>query len=318
MLGKLTSICCLLLFVCIASCSKKSGTPGGKRPPPLLPDSLGTGWQRIIIDSSRHFEDIFFPDNTTGYVGGYSDMYKSTDAGLTWKHLTVPAGTSTIRNIFFIDSLHGCALELTDLIKTNDGGKSWKKIVLPITESGDLQFLNPRLGYLVADHNLLVSTDSGNTWAKTPGTLISQPNSLFFLDSLHGWICGNGPVETTIDGGKTFTELPTAGSMYIVKFIDAQHGWTGGPGGGFLRTINGGAFWQDIGSPGFYKFDFDFFDASNGFVSDSKFIYKTTDGGITKIPVVQSFNGQIIEIHFNDMHHGWGVNDFGYIYRYNQ
>src|SRR5882724_12106418 len=104
MTGKLTSAIIFVLFVCIISCSKKSGNNSGSNPPgpPAPTDSLGSGWQKIIVDTTVQFTDIFFPDNKTGYVCSASGkVFKSTDGGLTWKNLTVPAGTNNLFNIFF-------------------------------------------------------------------------------------------------------------------------------------------------------------------------------------------------------------------------
>ena len=65
----------------ISSCSKDTTTP---IPVPTdKVDTLTAGWKKIIVDTSETYADVYFNNNTTGYLVG-DKTYKSTDGGLNW------------------------------------------------------------------------------------------------------------------------------------------------------------------------------------------------------------------------------------------
>jgi hypothetical protein len=68
-------------------------------------------------------------------------------------------------------------------------------------------------------------------------------NSLFFIDPLKGWICGNnGLVMSSLDGGRNWNQQisGTTNSLAALHFVDGKTGWAAGAGGTILKTTNGG------------------------------------------------------------------------------
>ncbi|MFZ9239518.1 MAG: WD40/YVTN/BNR-like repeat-containing protein [Chitinophagaceae bacterium] len=152
-----------------------------------------------------------------GVMTSYGDgVYKSTDAGKTWKHLglELTRHISSIRihpnnpDIVYVGAqgaLHGSSKE-RGIYKSEDGGKTWKNILYVDENSGcvdlSVDMNNPRILYAAMwDHRrlpwavqsggkgsgLYKSTDGGETWIKIQNGLpkelgkmaisVSQANS---------------------------------------------------------------------------------------------------------------------------------------------
>jgi photosystem II stability/assembly factor-like uncharacterized protein len=104
MIDKIKFIILLLTVnILIFSCTKHHDSPGTPAQPELL-DTLGAGWQRIQIDPTLNFEDIFFVNNQTGYLCGDHYLGKSTDGGLTWKLIIPDSLKAVFENLFFTDA----------------------------------------------------------------------------------------------------------------------------------------------------------------------------------------------------------------------
>ena len=305
--------CCFLFVITISlfisGCGKDNPAPA-----PPKEDSLGVGWSKIILSNIL---DVFFVDNNTGYAAG-SALYKSTNGGVTWSGLSLPANTG-ISNMFWLDANHGWLVG-TDgnlksiILRTTDGGASFKKVTLSGDPTiADVQFLNKRLGYAVANNSLFISSDSGNTWTATASKFNDAGTTLFFQDSARGYIAGRNHIFVTTNGGASFTlqqSYSQTSTPYGMQFIDANTGWV--PcNGGMYKTSNGGTNWELIPVTGI-SYDVHFFNKDQGFLLQGGVIRKTTDGGKTFTTVVKTAEEYgLAELHFTDSKHGWVVREGG-------
>ena len=119
-------------------------------------------------------------------------------------------------------------------------------------------------------------------------------NSVFFTDSLSGWIVGDsGTIIHTSDGGKTwiFQNSHTGNDIVSVFFLDRNLGWasslnykTPPYGTLILKTTNGGDEWEGIPYPDndIFITCIHYWDPLNGWMGGSPHaLVKTTDGGNT-------------------------------------
>jgi photosystem II stability/assembly factor-like uncharacterized protein len=162
--------------------------------------------------------------------------------------------------------------------------------------------VDPKTGWLLTDQGLYHSNDGGHTWAD-----VSQPPEM-----------------------KTFN-----GARFVAgwEFLDADHAWLGGLGGGLEYTADGGHSWRSARLPGDASVDgvvqdlhFSFVNPSTGFASvemahqsgvrGSTGVFETTDGGtswrLVNPAAPFDFKG---EITFTSPTTGWAVGSVNGLYR---
>jgi photosystem II stability/assembly factor-like uncharacterized protein len=148
-------------------------------------------------------------------------------------------------------------------------------------------------GYLIL--LLLVSsiTYSQGTWERLNLPTERFLKTIFFTDSLYGWVAGDsGTIFHTSDGGKNWTseDSKTTNDIADIFFLDRNHGWassfnytTAPYGTVILKTTNGGADWTGIPYPeeDIFINCILFTDTLNGWMGGMPHaLVKTTNGGI--------------------------------------
>jgi len=167
--------------------------------------------------------------------------------------------------------------------------------------------LNSAEGWVLTDHELLVTGDGGATWSDvTPPRRLDGLTTAFFLDARRGWLTGVDSSSRarllaldTSDAGGSWRELVVEasalgeGSSYAsadVQFTDADHGWLLGRRatsaafsvGELLRTVDGGLTWERVPRPPAAG-RFVFVDAHRGFMlgPGEDRLYATEDGALS-------------------------------------
>jgi photosystem II stability/assembly factor-like uncharacterized protein len=162
------------------------------------------------------------------------------------------------------------------------------------------------LFWAVITHAQWVEQSSGSThWF----------NSLQFIDSNTGWICGfNGSDNMllhTTDGGTTWVPqgMPATSFLGEVTFFDATTGWAVGVGGVIFKSTDGGETWapQTIATTKALQSVW-FTDVNTGWiVGESGIIFHTTDGGATWDPQNSGVSNRLIRVRFLDGQTGWAT-----------
>jgi len=202
-------------------------------------------------------------------------IYKTCMAQINWVRQTSPV-TSALFNCVFTDTLNGWAAgEEGIILHTSDGGNNWIIQSNPVDYYiNDIFFINKNTGWCVSNEFLLNGTtlirtsNGGNNWIAEPFPDSSVFfRSIFFLDSLNGYLAGFfGTVYKTTDGGNnwnpTFVDTSTY-SMYPInkiKFLNAQTGFACGGiidiAGVMWTSTNSGNNWTaiDYAAEPFYDF----------------------------------------------------------------
>lgn len=174
-------------------------TDGGKNWVYQYPDTLLT-W----------IHDLGFLDENHGWISTQvgEGLYYTSDGGNTWIHQKKWVNTSS-----FIDTLEGWSL--TDsfgeggIFHTTDGGITWEQLS-DIGSYGDIFFLDPYHGWLIALSSACETRDGGITWSCfTPGVVFWR--EVMFVDTLHGWAVGSYPLDTARTEGEVIHYVPPAG-----------------------------------------------------------------------------------------------------------
>ncbi|MHB1865684.1 MAG: glycoside hydrolase domain-containing protein, partial [Candidatus Saccharimonadales bacterium] len=171
---------------------------------------------------------------STGWVLASDRLFWTSDDGGNWNDITPPS-VENILSVYFLSNEDGWTLSRPNLSlhannpilisATDDGGANWHTVALDTSPLKD----NPILG---------------------------KGAHLYFLDSQNGWATirdqtsvnfDSGIMIRTLDGGKTWTLLPTPPSAGDMSFTDGLHGWLiGGPAGDQLwKTSDGGQTWVE-------------------------------------------------------------------------
>ena len=107
-----------------------------------------------------------------------------------------------------------------------------------------------------------------------------QINAVVLPRLQRGWAAGNGFFHTT-DGGATWDQDSSWGTIYDVYFLDAKYGWAAGNGAVTYYTTDGGLNWDFVQTGGGSTMKTIFFaDRRNGWAADlDGEIFHSTDGG---------------------------------------
>ena len=208
-------------------------------------DNKGVTWNKgpelPVNSSSYQGVDMEFVDNQVGYVGA-DNVYKTTNGGQSWSLSS--NDLSTLSDIDFVSRDTGFAASLLgNLARTYDGGVTWQKIIdnpmaEPLGSAHKICFPTGKIGfraiaYSIGSNNIFYNgsvsktTDGGNNWTNFnfETTNIYSISSMFFLDSLRGWVIYGAGLSTnsiqtfqakTIDGGQTWEKQtsPFFGKMF--------------------------------------------------------------------------------------------------------
>ncbi|MFZ1331153.1 MAG: YCF48-related protein [Flavobacteriales bacterium] len=122
----------------------------------------GTSWTYTAASNPY---DMYFPTEQVGYaVGEGSQVYKTTDAGITWTDLgnVVPSQQHTV---FFLDEMTGWTGGAGAGSRTTDGGATWTTMGDIPSYTMSIIFTDADTGYAVGNTGQVVrSVDGGATW----------------------------------------------------------------------------------------------------------------------------------------------------------
>ena len=186
-------------------------------------------------------------------------------------------------------------------------------------------FLNENLGWAGGNEGcILKTTNGGINWNYYSIGTKYTVHAIHFVDSLNGWAAlytftpnRAGYIAATNDGGINwyFQYYIEGVTLHNVYFYDQYFGWAVGSSGIFLRTVNGGATWQEDFLSMDWSWSVEFVNPNLGWVGVgfAGYIRKTTDGGYSwQYKSVPSYS-RMNDIDFINENIGWAVGQYGHI-----
>jgi len=252
----------------------------------------------------------------------------------------IPSPTNkTLKNLHFIDTQTGWAAgEGGTIIHTSNGGNEW--VVQNSTVQTfivDIFFINENLGWALTFRDVfpfgtitLKTTNGGDTWiAENYPDENAFMNTIFFFDSLNGWI-GGTYIASTTNGGVTWAEADVDSSIisglpvYNFNFYNRQFGYACGGyldlAGVIWRTTNYGESWSATGVSPDQVFDLYFLDSLNaiGLSGDPEGFFgtgniNTTDAGANWIYDEMTLSGLSFAIDFRTETEGWSASGYKFL-----
>ena len=260
--------------------------------------------------------DMFFADESTGFVVGHDGMIKkTTDAGITWE--TLKSGTNVdLNTVAFINKYIGYVGSdyIRDgnhfnslIIKTIDGGLSWTIDTIPnVARFTDIWFFNENDGiaYLMRGDSetvsitdaVFITNDQGATWENLNLNVTLNNwtwDRIFVTNNVCDIIGGdnNNILYQSKDFGKTWISIQTPATIDGLDFVSNDISYITDRGK-IYKTENSGAVWNKITIP-YHVGLFHFFDNMKGINIDyateidgdgyklvGSIIMTTTDGGL--------------------------------------
>jgi photosystem II stability/assembly factor-like uncharacterized protein len=197
----------------------------------------------------------YFLNQMLGWaVGPGGIILKTIDGGSHWQ--MIPSGTTNALNtVFFVNEQIGWVAGAMGIaLKSSDGGSTWiAQLSGSIVDYYSSYFVDTSNGIIAGSQLIRRTSDGGITWNRITPPIRRALKSVFFIDSLKGWIAGDaGAILKTSDGGFTWIGDSTGVSENLnsIRFLDSLTGWAVGNNRSVFRTTDGGNTWS------YYKLPF--------------------------------------------------------------
>ncbi|MEO7522998.1 MAG: hypothetical protein ABIT58_02830 [Ferruginibacter sp.] len=312
----------IFLVVIISSCSKNNGNNGGSSAV-LLPDTLSAGWTKITSLPVENFRDILFTDTQNGFAVSDNGIYKSSNGGTDWSKIN---SSSNLVAIGAANSNRACFVNNDfPVYVTQDGGSNFSQASYVYPGGGTVGFYD----CFFTDANNCYFSSRQYAWKSIDGGLtldtlfrfstVSSTSSLFFLNNTEGWLLRQDGLYKTLDGGDSWIVDTSLTNAYgSIDFPDSNIGYFS-----FYGTVNkttdGGVTWVPVYQTGTDSFtSIDFVNADEGYIGFNNKICKTIDGGNTWTVVVALGNEIVSKIFFSDAGHGWASTSDGVVVKFVQ
>lgn len=126
----------------------------------------GQNWSLMFTSAGSEFHSLAVGSNNEVFVYSGKKMMKTTNAGLAWTQVQLPAGEISAAD--FITPLKGWLTmtlnRTSNTYYTSDGGTTWQQKSLQNLWFRKLKFTDDQTGYGVAGLQIFKTTDSGRIW----------------------------------------------------------------------------------------------------------------------------------------------------------
>jgi photosystem II stability/assembly factor-like uncharacterized protein len=307
-----------------------------------------TYWVRQQSPTTKNLKNVFFINNSTGWISGDSGFIARTnDSGNSWTIQNTNI-INDIQSFYFINERLGWAVAWevfpdsasflgTKILKTTNGGDDWISYMYPEENRfmKTVYFIDSAKGFLAgAPLSIFFTTDAGMRWSSADtdtSLIIGFPvENLKFIDSQTGYACGGfrdlaGSMWVSTNGGFNWKASVVGpeplNDLYI--FNGSKAIAAGGDfeyGSSTVKTSNQGLSWlyDTLGTFGVAS-GVDFRTTYEGWITlgiAQKFSY-TKDTGNSWTSIFTPDSMPVFDVDFTDSLHGWAVGYSGCILKYN-
>jgi photosystem II stability/assembly factor-like uncharacterized protein len=259
----------------------------------------------ITVPLVKNISHPAFVSPDAGWAVGGRSLYKTEDAGQSWRKIEIK-GKPSLRSVFFSDFMNGWLTgEEASLYRTRDGGQSWAKKETGLEYAfNEIFFVSPTQGWTTAarpsgplqwSHTLLSTCDGGDSWQVLSSAELNL-TSLVFVNATEGWAVNYfGDVVNTVDGGKNWNvQLAAGAKKWQSVFFKGYEGWAAGDS--IVHTTDGGKSWiPQFDNPGENQLrQIVFADNKRGWAIGPERVLRTTDGGSSWHSFPENWKNELI------------------------
>jgi len=251
----------------------------------ILRTNNGVNWSSVFVSGSNFISTAISPQGSIIIGDQYAGLRTASNFGTTYTNSNSLSGLQDFRRINFFDAQNGwVAGDEQNVYKINNGGATW-------TNVNNTNYVEPANDMAVISANKIVIATG----------------------------YGNGKVDTTANGGATFTEqiLRATNELKAISFPSATNGYVVGNNGTAFKISNGGTRYIAMNT-GFTNNITEVFFVTNqlGFVeSEWGEFKKTINSGSTWTSLNVSSMGTTKQIYFTDIANGYTINENGAVFR---
>lgn len=205
--------------------------------------------QEVSAGTSYNFYDVCFVNDQVGYACGGSKyamgiFTRTTDGGKTWSKADSLVDKCLYTSYFF-NAQEGLTMGYDSWsLYTNDSAKTFTGGTGNYSPVNEVAFTDRQYGVRVsgdgyASGYIQSTTDGGNTWTDT--FYLHNLTAVQYADANTAFVSGYGIILKSVDKGQHFFPLDVRGDFFIdMDFVNAQVGYFVGYEGMIIKTTNGG------------------------------------------------------------------------------
>jgi photosystem II stability/assembly factor-like uncharacterized protein len=160
----------------------------------------GTTWAAQTTGETDYIYSIAIVGNTV-WISGRSGIFQYSD-GVGWVHQSSIGNynSSTFsEGLAFVSALEGWRRSNGKIFHTTNGGSQWQEVsptgtngvAISLGSQGRIAFSDSMNGYALANGGVFVTVNGGSVWQNKDISGVSWLNSIYMVDSSHGWVVGN-------------------------------------------------------------------------------------------------------------------------------
>jgi photosystem II stability/assembly factor-like uncharacterized protein len=225
----------------------------GDRGHVLISADEGATWIQSVVPTRAMLTAVTFPTETHGWAVGHDGVILHTrDGGETWLRQDDGKDLETIfLDVLFLDARRGFVVgAYGKFLETTDGGKSWtpRRIFEEDLHLNRLTQDQAGTLFLAGESGLvLVSTDKGATWSRSP---LEYEGSLFGVRPLSGGVLVayglRGHIFVSTDNAATWEQRENETKVLLMACTRLRDGVVvlAGQGGNFFVSRDSGRTFQ--------------------------------------------------------------------------
>jgi photosystem II stability/assembly factor-like uncharacterized protein len=274
------------------------------------------------IPGDPDFSGVFFVSADEGWItsSSHAEIYHTTDGGKTFEVKTTLYTCNAIHmlneNVGYAGGASGF------IYKTTDGGENWNFFGTMVANLADISFPpTGDTGYACGINGNIWSISNTGVTKMNSGVPDTQTGISFPVHSSEGWVCGGSIIRHYIHEIWTAADQDyPSGGYNAIFMVDSLNGWVVGDGGIIAHTSDGKNWFEQTNSSTNSLFDLFFLNTMNGWaIGSGGTILQTSDGGTAwNIDGAGLTTNSLTGVHFTSSTNGYVVGNGKTLLKYGE